>query len=110
MTTQATPLTNLHTLLVLAPSTMGKTYSLRNIGDCGKALHIDADRKPLPFKPKGIATVSPEHPKQIFDVMTLGETNQEVKIIIIDTITQLGDDYVSTCVKGADDTRSAWGK
>ena len=98
------------TLLVMAPATMGKTFCLRNINSFGKAVLINCDAKPLPFPQHTLKTVVPENSLQIFDLIAAVEESDTVDVGIIDTVTQLGADYVNQYVVDAEDTRAAWGE
>lgn len=100
-------------ILVLAPATSGKTFCLRNIGqfckEGNKAFHINCDRKPLPFRPKGIVSKAPSSAMDVLAFIDQAEASEKVDVIVIDTVTQLGTDYVAENVVTADDTRKAWG-
>ena len=104
-------LQNNHSVLVLAPSTMGKTFCLRNLPEFGKTVYINTDGKPLPFRTdkKKFIEVLPGHPDEIPGIIEKASNTDVVTNIVLDTFTTMADARVDEVVEKADDKWEAWG-
>lgn len=103
---------NPNVVLVEARPTSGKTYSLINIHEYGKTLHINCDKKQLPFKnehPDLLVTCTPETPFDVLGYMEQAEASDTVEVVVLDTLTYAADMFVKQVIDVAPDTRAAWG-
>lgn len=100
---------NDHLLLVVGPSSAGKSAALKNIRDQEDWLYLNCESgKRLPFKANfQQATVT--DPLQVLEAFDHAETKATGKGLIVDTLTYMMDMYESQYVLGSANTMAAWG-
>ena len=99
-------------LLVLGKPSTGKSKSLEHFRNPKEVGYLNCDRKVLPFsskKVKFLANITVHDPEDILDYIDIFEDKDELKIGVIDTITDLMKEYKIRYVDDAADTRAAWG-
>jgi len=106
---------NDYLVLVSGKSASGKSASLAKIREPQTVMYINAESgkklpfRALPFRAKFKYDVVLTNPMQLQQCFDKAESDPEIKIIIVDTLTFLLDMYVSQYVKNAADGRKAWG-
>jgi len=110
---------NKRVVLIAAPPSHGKSFSLKAMaGDPGVA-YLNTDLKDLPFKipPNGmkqkLMNLQPDlaedpNPNLPAEWLNTVEAIPSIHTVIIDTITHLMDQYENHIVLKSEDTRSAW--
>jgi hypothetical protein len=100
---------NEHLALICGKSGSGKSASLRNLRDPESVLYLNCEAgKRLPFPAKFVQrTVT--NPNQVKEAFAWAEKHDNIKVIVIDTLTFWLDMYISQYVKPAADGRAAWG-
>lgn len=100
---------NEHLALICGKSGSGKSASLRNLRDPESVLYLNCEAgKRLPFPAKFVQrTVT--NPIQVKEAFAWAEKHDNIKVIIIDTLTFWLDMYISQYVRTAVDGRAAWG-
>lgn len=100
---------NEHLALICGKSGSGKSASLRNLRDPESVLYLNCEAgKRLPFPAKFVQkTVT--NPNQVKEAFAWAEKQDEIKVIIVDTLTFWLDMYISQYVRTAVDGRAAWG-
>lgn len=97
-------------VLVAGKSSTGKSASLRNLKNPGSVMYLNCEAgKRLPFPAKFKYNVTVTNPLQIEQAFNKANEDDEINVVIIDTLTFLLDMYVSQFVKTAADGRKAWG-
>ena len=97
-------------ILVSGFSSTGKSSSLINLREPEKWIYINAEGKDLPF-PSKFKQYKVEDPKKVLDLFdTIATKQQDIKGVIIDSITYLMDKFESMYINADDvvDTRAAW--
>lgn len=103
-------MSNDYLILVSGKSASGKSASLRNLKDHNTILYANCESgKKLPFKNKFKYNLTITNPNQISQVFAKANEDDEIKVVIFDTLTFLLDMYVSQFVRNAPDGRAAWG-
>lgn len=103
-------------MMIAGESTMGKSASLMNLKDPRSVFYLGTEaNKPLPFsQEEGNKFQSLKNgiqdPKAIFELADKLEGMDEIKTIVVDSLTFLMDMYESVHVLKAEDSRAEWGE
>jgi len=95
--------------LIVGHPSSGKSTSLQYLKEPETVVYFNADCKALPFKMKFAANMAITDPLDLLDYLDDCAENDDVKTIIVDTITYLMRTYKTLYVDEANDSRQAWG-
>lgn len=101
-----------HILLVVGKPSEGKSHALQHFRNPETVGYLNCDRKNLPFnakKTKFLANITVSDPEDILEYVDAFEEKEELKIGVIDTITDLMKTFKIDTIDEAADTRTAWG-
>lgn len=97
-------------VLIAGKSATGKSASLRNLKKPQSVIYANCEAgKRLPFPAKFKYNLNITNPNQLAQVFQKANEDDEIEVVIIDTLTFLLDMYISMYVKTAADGRKAWG-
>jgi len=102
-------MSNKKVVAIIGRPSSGKSYSLKYLHNPKTVVYFNCDIKDLPFKAKFAANMEITDPEDLLDYLDDCEGNEDVKTIVIDTITYLMRTYKTLYIDEATDTRSAWG-
>lgn len=105
-------------VLICGVTGSGKTSSLYTLKDPSKALLFGCglDNKPLPFRKNGLNYIGIEDPMDLLRYLNGDKpfpesiANNDIELILIDTLTGALDSFVDYYITPAEDTRTAWGE
>jgi hypothetical protein len=101
--------TNQHIVLVVGKPGDGKTHSLRYIDDPKSLALFNCDRKATPYKNKFALDLDVQEPKDMLAYIDQCEDKDNIKTIVIDTITYLMRTFKVRHIDESSDSRASWG-
>lgn len=101
--------TNKNVFLVMGTPASGKTFSLMFLKDQDRVVYLNTDLKEVTFPHGFKLELQVPSPYDVLPYIDQIEENDDVDVVVLDTLTYLFMMFENQIIKTAEDTREAWG-